>query len=109
MLSTEKQAANAVAMLSTEKQAVNAVAILSTGNVVLEKNVQGIWRAGLNWFAGQMRSLAAPTVIYWKSPCLYLLCTAEPSILYEYIDHEVANIREISFVERPVMHKNISF
>jgi len=35
----------------------NAVALLSTvRNVVLEKNVQGIWRAGLNRSAG--RSLA---------------------------------------------------
>jgi len=36
----------------------NTVAIcpLSTvGNVVLEKHVQSIWRAGLNWSAGQMR------------------------------------------------------
>jgi len=40
----------------TCQAAVNVVALLSTvGNVVLEKNVQGFWRAGLNWLAGWMR------------------------------------------------------
>jgi len=30
-----------------------AVALLSTvGNVVLDKNVLGVWRTGLNWIAG---------------------------------------------------------
>jgi len=39
--------------------AANAVALLSTvGNVVLEKNMQGIWLAGLNWSAN--RNLATP-------------------------------------------------
>jgi len=48
------------------RQAVaNAVALLSTvGNVVSEKNMQGIWRAGLNWSTRRMRpagrSLATP-------------------------------------------------
>jgi len=45
----------------TWQTAANAVALLSiAGNVVLGKNVQGIWRAGLNWSAG--RSLAIPTL-----------------------------------------------
>ena len=40
----------------TWQAAVNAVALLSTvGNVALEKNVQGIWRVGLNWSACRMR------------------------------------------------------
>jgi len=40
----------------------NPVAVLSTvGNVVLEKNVQGIWRAGLHWPAG--RTLATPEIM----------------------------------------------
>jgi len=40
----------------------HAVALLSTvGNVVLEKNVQGIWRAGINWSAGWMR----PQAVVW--------------------------------------------
>ena len=30
----------------------------TVGNVVLEKNVQDIWRAGLNWLAGRMRPTA---------------------------------------------------
>jgi len=47
--------------------AANVVALLSTaGNVVLEEDVQGIWRSGLNWSVGQMRpagrSLATPSV-----------------------------------------------
>jgi len=41
--------------------AANAAALLSTvGNVVV-KNVQGIWRAGLNWSEG--RSLVTPVLV----------------------------------------------
>jgi len=41
--------------------------VLSTvGNVVLEKKVQGVWWAELNWSAGRMRpagsSLATPAI-----------------------------------------------
>jgi len=44
------------------------VALLSTvGNVVLEINAQGSWRAGLNWSACRMRpegrSLATPALM----------------------------------------------
>jgi len=36
--------------INKRQAAANAVALLSTvGNVVLEKNPQGIWRAGINW------------------------------------------------------------
>jgi len=35
---------------------------------VIEKNVQGIWRVGLNWSAGRMwsvgRSLTTPVVVF---------------------------------------------
>jgi len=51
----------------TWQAATKAVALLSTvGNVVLAKNVQGIWRAGLNWPAG--RSLAIPGIWQGGSP-----------------------------------------
>ena len=55
----------------TWQAAANAVALLSAvENVVLEKNVQGVWRAGLNWSAGWMRpagrSLATRDVDYEK-------------------------------------------
>jgi len=61
----------------TWEAAVNAVALLSTvGNVALEKNLQGIWRVGLNWSAGRMRlagsSLATTVVDYEEKsrhPC----------------------------------------
>jgi len=51
-----------------DRQQENAVALLSkVGNVVLEKNVQAIWRAGLNWSASRMRPagrrLATPGLI----------------------------------------------
>jgi len=64
----------------TWQAAANAVLLLSTvGNVVLEKNVQGIWRAGLNWLWDRMgpegRSLATPSLrhksleILWSCIC----------------------------------------
>jgi len=38
------------------EKAANAIALLSAfGNVVLGKNVQGIWQAELNWLVGRMR------------------------------------------------------
>jgi len=37
-----------------DRQQLNADALLSTvGEVVLEKIVQGVWWAGLNWSAGR--------------------------------------------------------
>jgi len=47
--------------ISKRQAAANAVALLSTiGNVVLEKNVEGIWWDRLNWLAGRIRAVVWP-------------------------------------------------
>ena len=85
--------------------AVNAVALLSTvGSVALEKNVQGIWRVGLNWSAA--RSLAIADEKWWQHTPLsesntngerwwfiYFLPTRTQTLEQEYSDSAVSNRR----------------